>query len=215
MLISQYVDSPSSRASCGASCSCGASWGPSAGLPSAHPAMGGAEGRLWSQERRLKAEGQPGELGGEGLGKLGPCLDLHQSHSMPLPEGVSVTVDTVRAATGSKKGASPPAVFTVAADARDGMPPPQAMTDSRALFMDVLGQADFDPGEAGTSPRHMVRAPAHAKGVSARRNQLPGCNSQGSGEGLHAQQRQYTRRRRAASGAGGLSGAAVSAKVES
>ena len=125
---------------------------------------GGAEGLLWPQERRFKAEGQPGELGGEGPGKLGPCLDLHQSHSMPLPEGVSVTVDTVRAATVSKKGASPPAVFTVAADARDGMPPPQAITDSRALFMDVLGQADFDPGEAGTSPRHMVRAPAHAEG---------------------------------------------------
>ena len=130
-------------------------------------------GLRWAQERRVKAEGQPGELAGEGPGKLGPGLDLHQSHSMPLPGGVSVTVDTVGAATVSKKGASPPAVFTVAADARDGLPPPQAMTDSRALFMDVLGQADFDPGHGGASPRHMVRTLPTRRGICAPQYQLP------------------------------------------
>ncbi|KAK9831381.1 hypothetical protein WJX81_007763 [Elliptochloris bilobata] len=131
----------------------------------AFPAMGGPLLRttssgnyssavdLLSMERRLKAEGQFGEQSGEGLGKTG--MDLHQSHSMPLPDGVSVTVDTVRAFPVSKKAASPAPVFSLAADARDGMPPPQPAAESRELFVAVLGEADF--GHSGASPRHMVQ----------------------------------------------------------
>jgi hypothetical protein len=138
----------------------------------------------WTQVQRHRLAGEAGELAGEG-----GVLELHQSHSnpLPLPEGVSVTVDTCQAGLGGKKAATPPSVFTVAADARAGVQPLPNAAERSALFSDVLGQVDFDPGH-GASPRAMVRPrrSPRRRGTLARPGQLPRHEQGGALEGAQA-----------------------------
>jgi len=142
-----------------------------------------------TQVQRHRLAGEAGELAGEG-----GVLELHQCHSnpLPLPEGVSVTVDTCQAGLGGKKAATPPSVFTVAADARAGVQPLPNAAERSALFSDVLGQVDFDPGHGGASPRAMVRPrrTPRRRGTLARPGQLPRHDQGGALEGgLGATQR--------------------------